>query len=118
MEDASSAIARSEFENQSEEPMPDAAHRPSRRDIPSLDGLRAISIIFVIAGHAVYGHSDYTVAILHRLANFGVRVFFVISGYLITTIVMRNANRTGAVQLGKFYLRRTLRISPPYCVTG
>lgn len=96
---------------------PDAAHRPSRRDLPSLDGLRALSIACVIIGHWSEGRTSPGVeAILLRLADFGVLVFFTISGYLITTLLWREARKRGAVDLRRFYLRRTLRIFPPYYV--
>jgi len=96
---------------------PDAAHRPSWRDLPSLDGLRAASIVFVILGHASEGRVSHLLAIiLSRLAHFGVCVFFVISGYLITTLLRREASVRGNVNLKRFYLRRTLRIFPPYYV--
>ena len=94
--------------------MPDAAHRPSRRDLPSLDGLRAISIIFVIAGHVLEGRPGILAAATSRLANFGVCVFFVISGFLITTILVRGAKGAGRIDLRRFYLRRVFRIFPPY----
>ncbi|HMA03779.1 MAG TPA: acyltransferase, partial [Gemmatimonadaceae bacterium] len=94
---------------------PDAAHRPSTRDLPSLDGLRALSITFVILGHAIQGRVAHLAdVVLSRLANFGVCVFFVISGYLITTLLAREAELRDGVSLRRFYLRRTLRIFPPY----
>ena len=94
---------------------PDAAHRPSSRDIPSLDGLRAFSIGCVILGHASQGHATPLVrTILSRLSQFGVCVFFVISGYLITTLLWREAKARDAISLPRFYLRRTFRIFPPY----
>ena len=98
-----------------EQSFPDAAHRPSSRDLPSLDGLRALSITFVILGHAIQGRVIPLVdVVLSRLANFGVCVFFVISGFLITTLLSREAESRGGVSLRRFYLRRTLRIFPPY----
>jgi len=94
---------------------PDAAHRPSSRDLPSLDGLRAISIACVILGHASQGRASPLVRVLlSRLSQFGVCVFFVISGYLITSLLWREAETRGTVNLRRFYLRRTLRIFPPY----
>lgn len=94
---------------------PDAAHRPSARDLPSLDGLRAISIGFVILGHACEGFvSPRVEEALAHLAHFGVCVFFTISGYLITSLLVRDVEKRGEVQLLRFYLRRTLRIFPPY----
>lgn len=87
------------------------------RRIPSLDGLRAISILFVIAGHLVLQFVEGTPARYAELyANLGVRVFFVISGYLITGLLLDERARTGRIALARFYLRRTLRIFPPYYV--
>ncbi|MBS1793401.1 MAG: acyltransferase [Acidobacteria bacterium] len=79
--------------------------------IPSLDGLRTISILLVIAGHwlHVLGYpSD------GNLGNLGVRVFFVISGFLITGLLIKELEKTDRIDLPKFYFRRTLRIFPPY----
>ncbi len=50
------------------------------------------------------------------LGELGVRVFFVISGFLITNLLLDELNRTGSIHLGRFYLRRTFRIFPPYYV--
>lgn len=79
--------------------------------IPSLDGLRTISIALVLIGHSLhlYGFGSYG-----SLGNLGVRVFFVISGFLITGLLVREIERTSSVNLLKFYFRRTLRIFPPY----
>jgi peptidoglycan/LPS O-acetylase OafA/YrhL len=84
--------------------------------IPSLDGLRALSICFVISSHASYtaGAGPLLARTLGDTAVFGVRVFFVISGFLITTLLLEEIRRTGTVSLGQFYLRRTLRIFPPF----
>ena len=79
--------------------------------IPSLDGLRAISIALVIAGHFFHvlgiGGSG-------NLGNLGVRVFFVISGFLITGLLVREIERTSTIDLLKFYYRRSMRIFPPF----
>jgi peptidoglycan/LPS O-acetylase OafA/YrhL len=49
----------------------------------------------------------------------GVTVFFVISGYLITTLLLREFDQTGRISLRRFYFRRTMRIFPPfYCLLG
>lgn len=88
----------------------------SSRDLPSLDGLRAISIGFVVLGHASHFSSARVETFLARLAHFGVCVFFVISGYLITSLLWRDVQKRGELQLGRFYLRRTLRIFPPFYV--
>ncbi len=74
--------------------------------IPSLDGLRAVSIVIVFLSHAG----------LHRYVPglFGVTIFFFLSGYLITTLLRLECEQTGGVSLRQFYLRRTLRIFPPF----
>jgi peptidoglycan/LPS O-acetylase OafA/YrhL len=79
--------------------------------IPSLDGLRAISIFLVIASHFSYtiGFPD-----VYNVGNLGVRVFFVISGFLITGLLIKELDQTDQINLAKFYFRRTLRIFPPY----
>ena len=83
-------------------------NKPGR--IPSLDGLRAISILLVIAAHFLHtvGISDLNVGAL------GVRVFFVISGFLISGLLISEIDKTSTIRLAKFYYRRTLRIFPPY----
>jgi peptidoglycan/LPS O-acetylase OafA/YrhL len=88
-----------------------ATGRPSGR-IPSLDGLRALSILLVLLGHITHGVGWWRP--LGTMATFGVRVFFVISGYLITSLLLKETNKTGTVSLRAFYLRRTLRIFPPF----
>src|SRR5205807_5364979 len=74
-------------------------------NIPSLDGLRAASVMLVFAAHA--GLKDRVPG------NFGVTVFFFLSGYLITTLLRIEHDRTGRISLRDFYLRRVLRIFPP-----
>ncbi len=79
---------------------------PANR-IPSLDGLRAMSILFVIAGHLV-GES----AASAMLAGIGVHVFFVLSGYLITRLLQEERAQHGQISLAAFYRRRCFRIFP------
>lgn len=82
--------------------------------IPSLDGLRAISILLVILGHlGGTRHFPATLGPVTHLADFGVRVFFVISGYLITHLLLKEQARTGGISLTEFYRRRAFRILPP-----
>jgi peptidoglycan/LPS O-acetylase OafA/YrhL len=78
--------------------------------IPSLDGLRAISISLVVVGHLAY--AGRAPQFLSEYANLGVRIFFVISGYLITSILLREHSRTGTISLRDFYIRRAYRIFP------
>jgi peptidoglycan/LPS O-acetylase OafA/YrhL len=53
---------------------------------------------------------------LYEFGNLGVKIFFVISGYLITKLLLEELERTNKIHLGKFYLRRTFRIFPAYYV--
>ncbi len=76
--------------------------------IPSLDGLRAASFLLVFAAHAGL---DAIVP-----GAFGVTVFFFLSGYLITTLMRVELAGTGRVSLAHFYLRRALRILPPFYI--
>jgi len=81
--------------------------------IPTLDGIRAISILFVLFGHAAFNPASPAIFIgLQDYANFGVRIFFVLSGFLITTLLLNEGNRHGSLSLKKFYLRRVFRIFP------
>ena len=73
--------------------------------LPALDGLRAVAVFTVI----VY-HFGFVVV----PGDLGVNAFFVLSGFLITWLLLQEYGRTGQVELGKFYLRRTLRIAPAY----
>jgi peptidoglycan/LPS O-acetylase OafA/YrhL len=83
----------------------------------SLDGLRAISIMGVVWIHASIASPYYsrisTMPIL-SMGAFGVDIFFVISGFLITTLLLREKGKNGKVSLREFYIRRTLRIWPLY----
>jgi peptidoglycan/LPS O-acetylase OafA/YrhL len=79
--------------------------------IPSLDGLRTISIALVVISHVFhsFGKTDTLF-----LGNLGVRVFFVISGFLITGLLLKEEDKNGKINLLKFYFRRTFRIFPPF----
>lgn len=84
--------------------------------IPSLDGLRAIAITLVIVAHAVQRGAPWIpprpTAYLAVFAYTGVKVFFVLSGFLITSILLKELRDTGTLALRSFYWRRTLRIFP------
>ena len=83
--------------------------------IPALDGLRGISIAMVLLAH-LSGTRDLATGArlpdLDALGNLGVRVFFVISGYLITLLLLQERAATGRISLSRFYLRRLVRIFP------
>jgi peptidoglycan/LPS O-acetylase OafA/YrhL len=93
-----------------------ASNLASGSRIPSLDGARAISIIFVVTAHLATSGTFPFAQRLWRLdvGNLGVRVFFVISGFLITSLLIEESARTGDISLRNFYLRRFFRIVPAY----
>ena len=76
--------------------------------IPSLDGIRAISFLIVFIAHAGLE------AVVP--GGFGVTVFFFLSGYLITTLLRVEYQQHGHINLKHFWLRRALRILPPFYV--
>jgi peptidoglycan/LPS O-acetylase OafA/YrhL len=80
------------------------------RFFPALDGLRCLSIVAVIWHHA--GGVHHSGVLSH--GYHGVSLFFTISGFLITTLLLRERAETGAISLRDFYIRRTLRIFPLY----
>jgi peptidoglycan/LPS O-acetylase OafA/YrhL len=83
--------------------------------LPLLDGLRGISIIAVVIAHAyVPSHHDCFARFVAfgNLGHLGVNCFFVISGLLITLLLLREHERKGKISLSKFYLRRAMRLFP------
>lgn len=76
-----------------------------------LDGLRCISVLAVI-WHHTGSHSEDIV--LSSRGFLGVDLFFAISGFLITTLLLRERDKIGDISLRSFYTRRTLRIFPLY----
>src|SRR5947199_4488665 len=79
--------------------------------IPSLDGVRAISIALVLLDHLnKSGHIQAKIA--GSYGTTGVHIFFVLSGYLITSLLLQEHDRDSTVGLGRFYVRRAFRIFP------
>jgi peptidoglycan/LPS O-acetylase OafA/YrhL len=76
----------------------------------ALDGLRAVSILLVVAFHTDTG----TFGMLN--GRLGVSIFFVISGFLITTLCLREEAERDRVSLARFYMRRACRILPLYYI--
>ncbi len=82
-----------------------------KKQIPSLNGLRALSILLVLIAHV-------------QIMNFhlpngpggqiGVNIFFIISGFLITYLLLKEENATHNISLKDFYIRRSLRIFPVF----
>ncbi|WP_229054267.1 acyltransferase family protein [Aeromicrobium sp. Leaf350] len=75
-----------------------------RSHLPGLDGLRGVAVLLVLAYHAFPSRLPGGFA--------GVDVFFVLSGFLITTLLLREKNEHGRVQLGRFWVRRIRRLVP------
>jgi peptidoglycan/LPS O-acetylase OafA/YrhL len=95
-----------------------------KRKYPGLDGLKAMSIILVVVFHLnqnehifsglqQYGWLAPVISFITD-GHFGVNVFFVISGFLITSLMLKEEKRTTKISLKNFYIRRTLRIFPAY----
>ena len=81
---------------------------PAGRFRPDIEGLRAVAIVLVLLYHA-------DVPFLPG-GYIGVDVFFVVSGYLITGLLVREVERTGRVSLARFYARRAKRLLPASAV--
>ena len=77
--------------------------------IAALDGIRGIAVLMVVVFHA---KAPFLVG-----GFFGVDVFFVLSGFLITSLLQAELARTGRIDLKRFYARRLLRLTPPLFLT-
>jgi peptidoglycan/LPS O-acetylase OafA/YrhL len=77
--------------------------------IPSLDGIRAISVLLVVLGHS--GLQGFVPG------GFGVTIFFFLSGYLISTLMLAEQKHTGGINIPYFYARRVFRLMPPLIVS-
>lgn len=84
------------------------APRPATGIIPSLDGIRAVAVSLVF-----FAHSGLDKFIPGGL---GVTIFFVLSGYLITTLMRIEHSQSGTISYRGFYLRRLLRLMPPLLI--
>lgn len=87
---------------------PESQARAASGAIPSLDGMRAIAVLLVFFAHSGLDH--------YLPGGFGVTVFFVLSGFLITTLMRIEHSRTGRIDFKGFYLRRFLRLMPPLAI--
>ncbi|MEB0138469.1 MULTISPECIES: acyltransferase [unclassified Undibacterium] len=81
---------------------------PHAARLPALDGLRAVSILLVLFSHAWLGHLIP--------GGLGVTIFFFISGYIITRLMISETRQYGALRLRQFYLRRVFRLMPALLV--
>jgi peptidoglycan/LPS O-acetylase OafA/YrhL len=93
----------------------DITHVPDvlkNNHLPSLDGLRGLSILVVLIAHFNQHLHEPIMGVVFGNGVFGVYIFFVISGFLITTLLLKEKVKTGTISLRKFYIRRFLRIFP------
>lgn len=109
----------------------DLFHRPSFHE-PVVDGVRAIAVLWVLIFHAWFfqnpewtnGHVipwydsvfDNPMFLWLVQGGLGVDMFFVISGFLIGAIILREINRSDGLNMRRFYARRFLRLMPVYVV--
>lgn len=80
--------------------------RPKSRYIPALDGLRTLAVVAVVLYHL-----NLTWA---QGGLLGVTIFFVLSGYLITRLLINEVSKTGRIDLKSFWIRRIRRLVPPW----
>jgi len=83
--------------------------------LPALDGLRGIFILLVIAYHVVIVDSSGSSGFMQG-GFLGVDGFFVLSGFLITVLLLQEWNRSSIIHLREFYARRALRLLPALVV--
>jgi peptidoglycan/LPS O-acetylase OafA/YrhL len=85
--------------------------------LKGFDGLRALAVLLVLVAHAS-STWDYVFpqVVLKIIGNggIGVRIFFVISGFLITFLLLKEMKKTGRIDLKSFFIRRSLRIFPAF----
>jgi peptidoglycan/LPS O-acetylase OafA/YrhL len=83
---------------------------------PGLDILRALAFLMVFVAHGLAWQLDKPTQIgaIARAGEFGVCIFFFLSSYLITELLLREKRDTGTILIPAFYVRRILRIWPLY----
>ncbi len=84
-------------------------HRFKSKHVPALDGLRGLAILLVIAHHQLIPFSV-------KGGFLGVDLFFVLSGFLITTLLVTEFETTKTISFRNFYARRALRLGPALLV--
>jgi peptidoglycan/LPS O-acetylase OafA/YrhL len=88
---------------------------PTGTRLPGLDGIRAFAIVWVVISHLRFDRSllpGTLLAELSREGMDGVTLFFVVSGFLITTLLLREEDESGTIRLRDYFLRRGFRILP------
>src|SRR5690606_32549221 len=77
------------------------------KKLPGLDGFRMVAVMAVVFAHSGVGTLFFS-------ARHGVAGFFVLSGFLITWLLLKEHEKTGTISFRNFYMRRSLRIFPAY----
>ncbi len=108
------------------EPLLAAAHAPRRFYQPELDGLRFYAFLGVFVFHTLPGQAAFYRGLhlplpwlwgaVAKSGGAGVDLFFALSAFLITSLLLRERGQTGEISLRQFYIRRILRIWPLYFV--
>ena len=80
-----------------------------QQTIPSLNGIRAVSVLLVVLAHSGFG----TIV----PGGLGVTIFFFLSGYLISTLMVTESQRVGNIAILSFYARRVFRLAPALLIT-
>jgi peptidoglycan/LPS O-acetylase OafA/YrhL len=90
---------------------------------PNLDGLRFIAAALVILSHVEQFKKEFNLPniwsneFIHNMGGLGVYLFFTLSGFLITFLLLKEKEVTGTISIKQFYIRRILRIWPLYFLT-
>ena len=91
-----------------------------QKNIQSLDGLRAIAIALVLVWHIQFALNCppyiYNLCKYFEFGNSGVQLFFVISGFLITGLLLKEQAEAGIIQVKSFFMKRFLKIIPSYVI--
>ena len=88
---------------------------PARTRVFSLDVLRGFAILLVLVRHMPQGAAaSGPAAFFYQIGWTGVDLFFVLSGYLISGLLYAEADATGGIRVGRFWLRRGFKIWPAY----
>ena len=95
-----------------------AVSQASHGRVAAIDGLRGLAILSVVLAHCfgIPGFPFPASILSNALGNLGVRLFFVLSGFLITSLLLSEEMRSGTISLSGFYLRRSFRIFPAFYV--
>lgn len=82
--------------------------------IPALDGLRGVAIALVIVSHlsGSLGYARELMAVAGPVGHLGVRIFLIMTGFLVTHLLLREWDRTGGINLRRFWTRRVFRLLP------